>query len=105
MEVKCRRRRRILAKLRGGTAGLQVETVRWRGVSREGRVRKNCQMEEVEDVEHLLMRCSSVADEREKLVRLRSNKAMWVRGWVWVGECGHRDGWEGVCDGKVWIKY
>ena len=33
------------------------------------------------------------------------NKAVWVRGWVWVGECGHRDGWEGVCDGKVWIKY
>ena len=32
VEVKCKRRR-ILAKLRGGTAGLEVETGRWRGVS------------------------------------------------------------------------
>ena len=76
MEVKCRRRRRILAKLRGGTAGLEVETRRWRGVSREERVCKNCQREEVEDVEHLLMRCSSVADEREKLARLRREKVV-----------------------------
>ena len=76
VEVKCRRRRRILAKLRGGTAGLEVETGRWRGVSREERVCKNCQSEEMEDVEHLLMRCSSVADEREKLVRLMREKVV-----------------------------
>ena len=76
VEVKCRRRRRILAKLRGGTAGLEVETGRWRGVSREERVCKNCQSGEVEDVEHLLMRCSSVADEREKLVRLMREKVV-----------------------------
>ena len=75
VEVKCRRRR-ILAKLRGGTAGLEVETGRWRGVSREERVCKNCQSEEVEDVQHLLMRCSSVADEREKLVRLMREKVV-----------------------------
>ena len=77
VEVKCRRRRRILAKLRGGTAGLEVEIGRWRGVSREERVCKNCQSGEVEDVEHLLMRCSSVADEREKLVRLMREKVEW----------------------------
>ena len=69
VEVKCSRRRRILTKLRGGTAGLQVKTGRWRGVSREESLCKNCQSEEVEDVEHLLMRYSSVADERDKLVR------------------------------------
>ena len=68
--MKCRRRRRILTKDRGGTAGLEVETGRWWGVSREKRLCKNCQSEEVEDMEHLLMRCSSVAYEREKLVRL-----------------------------------
>ena len=39
---------------------------------------KNCQSEEVEDVEHLLMRCSSVADEREKLVRLMREKVEYV---------------------------
>ena len=66
-----------MAKLRGGTAGLEVETGRWRGVSSEERVCKNCQSGEVEDVEHLLMRCSSVADEREKLVRLMREKVEW----------------------------
>ena len=38
---------------------------------------KNCQSEEVEDVDHLLMRGSSVADEREKLVRLMREKVEW----------------------------
>ena len=76
VEVKCRRRRRILTKLKGDTAGLEVETGRWQGMSQEERLCKNCQSEEVEDVEHLLMRCSSVADEREKLVRLMREKVM-----------------------------
>ena len=68
-----------MAKLRGGTAGLEVETGRWRGVSREERVCKNCQSEKVEDVEHLLMRCSGVADEREKgeEVRLMREVVEW----------------------------
>ena len=35
MMVKCKRRRRRLVKLRGGTAELEVETGRWRGVRRE----------------------------------------------------------------------
>ena len=64
-----------MTKLRGGTAGLEVETGRWQGVSGEERLCKNCQSEEVEDVEHLLMRCS-VADEREKLVRLMREKVV-----------------------------
>ena len=76
VKVKCRRRRRSLTKHRGGKAGLEVETGRWQGVSREERLCKNCQSEEVEDVEHLLMRCSSVADEREKLVRLMREKVV-----------------------------
>ena len=41
------------------------------GVSREEWVRRKCQSGEVEDVEHLVMRCTtSVASEREKLMRL-----------------------------------
>ena len=59
--VKCKRRRRILAKLRGGTARLDIEMGRWLGVSREERVCRNCQSGEVEDVEHWVMRCTSVA--------------------------------------------
>ena len=46
VEVKCRRTR-ILTKLRDGTAGLEVETGRWQGVSREERLCKDCQSEEV----------------------------------------------------------
>ena len=42
MMVMCTRRRRRLVKLRGGTAELEVETGRWRGVRREERICKNC---------------------------------------------------------------
>ena len=42
MMVKCKRRRRRLVKLRGGTAELEVETGRWRGVRRVERICKNC---------------------------------------------------------------
>lgn len=31
VEVKCKRRRKLLAKLRGGTAQLEVEMSRWQG--------------------------------------------------------------------------
>ena len=58
MMVKCKRRRRRLVKLRGGTAELEVETGRWRGVRREERICKNCRGGEVEDVRHLVMRCT-----------------------------------------------
>ena len=37
-KCKCKRRRGILAKLRGGTAGLEVVTGTWRGMSRDERV-------------------------------------------------------------------
>ena len=53
--MKSEWRRRVLVQLRGGTAALEVETGRWRGVSREGRVCRNCRSEEVENVEHWLM--------------------------------------------------
>ena len=92
IEVKCKRRRKILAKLRGGTEGLEVETGRWWGVSREEWMYRNCQSGEVEDVEHLVIRCTSVAGEREKLMRLMREKvavAVWVmvQGDNCVGLC------------------
>ena len=50
--VKAKRERRVLLKLRGGTAAFQVETGRWQGVKREDRLCKECTSNEVEDVTH-----------------------------------------------------
>ena len=77
VEVRCKWRRRVLVQLRGGTAALEVETGRWRGVSREGRVCRNCRSEEVENVEHWLLRCTGMAEEREKLIRTMREKVEW----------------------------
>ncbi len=52
VEVKCKWRRRVLIQLRGSTTALEVETGKWRGASREGRVCRNCRSEEVENVKH-----------------------------------------------------
>ena len=78
MMVKCKRRRRWLMKLRGGTAELGVETGRWHGVRREERICKNCRSGEVEDVKHVVMRCTYVEEEREKLEELMNGR---VEGW------------------------
>ena len=78
MMVKCKRRRRWLMKLRGGTAELGVETGRWHGVRREERLCKNCRSGKVEDVEHVVMRCTYVEEEREKLEELMNGR---VEGW------------------------
>ena len=77
VEVKCKWRRRVLAQLRGGTAALEVETGRWQGVSREGRVCRNCRSEEVENVEHWLLSCTGMAEEREKLIMKMREKVKW----------------------------
>ena len=63
--------------MRGGTAALEVETGRWRGVSREGRVCRNCRSEKVENVEHWLLRCTGMAEEREKLIMTMREKVEW----------------------------
>ena len=57
-------------KLRGGTAELGVETGRRHSVRREERICKDCRGGEVEDVGHLVMRCTFVEEEREKLEEL-----------------------------------
>ena len=41
-----------MTKLRGGTAGFEIETGRWKGVARKERVCKLCDSGEVEDVGH-----------------------------------------------------
>ena len=67
--VRRKRIRRILTKLRGGTAELQVEEVgRWRGLKREARKCTECDSGEVENVKHFLMRCRAWNGEREELM-------------------------------------
>ena len=51
-------------KLRGGTAELRIETGSWYGLSRNEQVCKNCDAEEVEDVEHFLLCCVCMVEER-----------------------------------------
>ena len=77
VEVKCKWRRRVLVQLRGGTAVLEVETGRWQGVSREGKVCRNCRSEEVENVEHWLLRYTGMAEERETLIMTMREKVQW----------------------------
>ncbi len=61
--MDCKRCRRRMVKLRGGTAELRIEAGRWRGLKREERICKNCRSGEVEDAEHLVMRCELVKEE------------------------------------------
>ena len=78
MEVKCKRRRRILLQLRGATVALEVETGRCRGVRREERVCRNCKSEELENMEHRLLRCTGTAEEeKEKLLMTMREKVEW----------------------------
>ena len=52
MDVKCKRLRRMLAMLGGGTAALRIETGRWNGLKREERICRQYTMGEIEDEEH-----------------------------------------------------
>ena len=57
--LKSRAERRMMLKLRGGTAAFHIEIGRWRGLKREERVCKECDSGEVEDVCHWLLQCSA----------------------------------------------
>ena len=56
---------------------MEVETGRWRGVRREERVCRNCRSEEVENVEHWLLRCTGMAEVREKLIMTMRKTVEW----------------------------
>ena len=66
--VRWKKMRRVLTKLRGGTAELQVEMGRWRGLRREDKKCAECGSEELEDVKHFLMRCEAWDGERKELM-------------------------------------
>ena len=67
-DVKAKRERRVLLKLRGGTVAFQVETGSWQGVKREDRLCKECTRNEVEDVTHWLLRCPAWNSYRQSLL-------------------------------------
>ena len=49
-DVQSKSDRRMLMRLRGGTAPFEIEVGRWKGVPRENRICKQCQLSEIEDV-------------------------------------------------------
>ena len=53
---------------------MRIENGRWRILKREERIRKNCRNGEVENVEHLVMRCEQVKEERGKLMELMDER-------------------------------
>ena len=67
-QIESKEVRRMVTKLRGGTAYLRIETGRWKGEGREERKCKECSGQEVEDVKHFLLKCAKWQDEREKLI-------------------------------------
>ena len=66
----CKRQRRRMAKLRGGTAELGIEIGRWHGVRKGDRTCRECGSGEVEDFGHFVLRCEYTAEERERMERL-----------------------------------
>ena len=52
--------KRIMAKLRVGTAELRVGTGRWFGLKREDRIGGQCGLREVENVEHFVLLCDGL---------------------------------------------
>ena len=67
-KVQEKSHRRMLMTLRGGSAPLQIETGRWKGVPREERLCRECGMNEVEDCDHWLLQCSRWDIERRHLL-------------------------------------
>ena len=70
VEIDCKRQRRMLMKLRGGTAELRIETGRWCGLRRDERICTMCDSGEVEDVDHFLLHCTGLVEERMEMERL-----------------------------------
>ena len=62
-------------KLRGGTAELRIDTGRWCELRRDEQM---CDEGKVGNVEHSLLHCNGLAEERKEMVRLM-NEIM--EGW------------------------
>ena len=67
VETDCKRQRKILMKLIGGTAELRIETGRWCGLRRDEWICKMCDEGEVEGVERFLLHCTDLVEERKEM--------------------------------------
>ena len=72
-QVRNRRDRSILSKLRFGCLDLEVETGRWRNIERCNRICKICQSGSVEDELHFLFHCISLSTIRNKYLPILVN--------------------------------
>ena len=72
-------------------AELRIETGRWVWIWRDERICKMCDEREVEDVEHFLLHCNGMAEERKEMVRVM-NEIM--EGWQ---EMDGKDKVHGMC--------
>lgn len=66
--------------MRGGTAEPGIEVERWYGVRRKDRVCKECRNGEVENIDHFLIRCDYIAEERVRMERFYVYIALWKAG-------------------------
>ena len=74
-QIESKEVRRMVTKLRGGTAQLHIETRRWKREGREEKKCKECSEQEVEDAKHFLLKCARWQDERkEQIERVRGTQ-------------------------------
>ena len=66
--VTCRAHRSVFARLRGGSASLEIERSRYQGVPAEQRICKLC-MDEVEDELHFCLKCKTTSAARIPLMK------------------------------------
>ena len=102
-------------KLRGGTAELRIETGRWCGLRRDERICTMCDSGEVEDVDHFLLHCTGLVEERMEMERLMKEtvegwqemegkaKVVWVIDQIDVRMEGFEDKWRG-CTENNWTE-
>lgn len=66
--VKCRAHRALLAQIRGGSASLEIELGRYRGLDVNKRICKLCS-KDIEDEIHFCIKCTVLEEERERLFK------------------------------------
>ena len=62
--VRVKPHRSLLARLRGGTAPLQIETGRYIGLPAEERICRSCNTGQVEDEQHFCIECPALEEAR-----------------------------------------
>ena len=69
-KVRVKSHRSLLARLRGGTAPLQIETGRYTGLPVEERICRSCNTGQVEDEQHFCVGCPALKEARAPLLHL-----------------------------------